>query len=229
MNHYDIIIEVNFQEPREMPALPDSGESWRSAGYLQQFYCTEESVEQAKALVLQHFRKNEPQPESSELHFFRVDPLQRLEKFEHFAHHADPAFTQEMFEQRHQYGIWFHGEQAHFSSEEELAASLPELDDDDEDDDLWDSGYEGKCQACDNYGPVDDLSLCPACGEKLERDFIRQREWEYSGLAFGLPHVAREKLRDMVIEDFGSKLEILAPKQPTADTGSKRQSGKRKK
>jgi prepilin-type N-terminal cleavage/methylation domain-containing protein len=35
--------------------------------------------------------------------------------------------------------------------------------------------YDGKCQACDAYGPVDDISLCEECAGKFERDTIRQR------------------------------------------------------
>lgn len=73
----------------------------------------------------------------------------------------------------------------------------------------WDS-YEGICQACDTYGPVNDMALCDYCAAKLERDFIRQREWHYSFSAFGLSDEERVKLRAEVIKKYGRKLELLA-------------------
>ena len=74
---------------------------------------------------------------------------------------------------------------------------------------IWD----GKCQACDCYGPVDDMSLCEECAGKLERDLIRQREWDYSASAFGLPPEAREELRRLVIAEFGEALELIAAEE----------------
>ena len=71
--------------------------------------------------------------------------------------------------------------------------------------------FDGKCQACDTYGPVDDMSFCPQCGGKFERDMIRQREWDYSASAFGLSDEDRERLRRQVIEEYGAKLELIAP------------------
>ncbi|MFQ5593008.1 MAG: hypothetical protein ACE5HA_02550 [Anaerolineae bacterium] len=71
--------------------------------------------------------------------------------------------------------------------------------------------WEGRCQACDLYGPVDDLSLCEHCGMMFERDMIRQRAWDYSAMAFGLPAEAREGLRRQVIEEFGESPELIAP------------------
>jgi hypothetical protein len=72
---------------------------------------------------------------------------------------------------------------------------------------LWD----GQCQACDRYGRVDDMILCESCGTRLERDFIRQRAWDYAASAFGLADEAREELRRQVIAQFGEKLELVAP------------------
>ena len=56
-----------------------------------------------------------------------------------------------------------------------------------------------------------DGSLCEECAGKLERDLIRQREWDYSASAFGLPPEAREELRRRVIAEFGDALELIAP------------------
>ena len=69
--------------------------------------------------------------------------------------------------------------------------------------------WDGQCQACDRYGPVNDLSLCEDCAGKLERDLIRQRDWDYSASAFGLPPEAREALRRQVIAEFGEALELI--------------------
>jgi hypothetical protein len=40
--------------------------------------------------------------------------------------------------------------------------------------------YDGQCYACDLLGRVDDLGLCEECRTKLERDLVRQRDWDYS-------------------------------------------------
>ncbi len=85
--------------------------------------------------------------------------------------------------------------------------------------------YEGKCQACDAYGPVDDMSMCDACAGKFERDVIRLREWDYSATAFGTPKESLEALRDEVIKRYGGKLEMLAP----PNEGARRSRKKRKK
>jgi len=71
--------------------------------------------------------------------------------------------------------------------------------------------FEGQCQACDMYGPVDDLSLCYDCAGKFERDMIRQREWDYSASAFGLSDEDCERLRVYVIKEYGAALELIAP------------------
>jgi hypothetical protein len=73
---------------------------------------------------------------------------------------------------------------------------------------LWD--FEGQCRACDIWGRVDDLGLCDDCAAKLDRDLIRQRAWDYSATAFGVSPEDREKLRQQVIAQFGTKLEFIA-------------------
>lgn len=70
---------------------------------------------------------------------------------------------------------------------------------------------EYKCQACDVFGPVDDLCLCETCSGKLERDMIRQRAWDYSASAFGVRPEDRETLRKEVIAKHGEALELIAP------------------
>ena len=96
-----------------------------------------------------------------------------------------------------------------------------------EDDDLNDFGlYEGECQGCDIIQPVNDLGLCEECNGKLERDMIRQRHWAYSALAFGCPEPKLEELRKEVIQQYGAKLELIAP---TKGNQKKKKNKKRKK
>ena len=70
---------------------------------------------------------------------------------------------------------------------------------------------EGKCQACDSYGLVDDVMLCESCSSRFERDMIRQRRWDYSALTFGLSAVDCEKLRKEVIKTYGAECEMVLP------------------
>ena len=71
--------------------------------------------------------------------------------------------------------------------------------------------WEGQCQVCDAWGPVDDLMLCETCTAMLERDLIRQRQWDYSASAFGLSAETREELRRQVIAEYGEALEMIDP------------------
>ncbi len=85
-----------------------------------------------------------------------------------------------------------------------------EFDDDDEY-----GFYEAECAGCDAFTRVDDLGLCSDCAGKLERDFIRERDWDYSATAFGVPSEKREELRQQIIKDYGEKLELKAPRGKT--------------
>ena len=61
------------------------------------------------------------------------------------------------------------------------------------------------------YVRVNDLSLCEKCAEKLERDLIRQRDWDYTVSAFCLPEEDRERLRLKIISQYGSEYELIEP------------------
>ena len=71
--------------------------------------------------------------------------------------------------------------------------------------------FDGMCRSCDDYARVNDVGLCSVCAGKFERDLIRQRDWDYSAAAYGLPDSKCDKLRNKVIADFGDSLELLAP------------------
>ena len=98
---------------------------------------------------------------------------------------------------------------------------------DSEEDDFEDYGFfEGECQGCDTFQPLNDLGLCEECDGKLDRDLIRQRDWAYSASAFGVPESKLEDLRKEVIKHYGEKLELIAP---TEQKQKKAKKNKRKK
>ena len=76
--------------------------------------------------------------------------------------------------------------------------------------------YQAECQGCDSFASVDDIGLCSACAGKFERDMIRERQWAYSALAFGVPSDRLEQLRQLITDQHGETLELIAP------TGTKR-------
>lgn len=106
----------------------------------------------------------------------------------------------------------------------DIVLNQDKQEDEDTADEFW-PGFEGECQGCDSYLPLNDLGLCDECAEKLDRDLIRQRDWEYSSLAFGVAVEQREALRQRVIREFGNSYELISP--PKAR--KKRQSSGRKK
>ena len=89
---------------------------------------------------------------------------------------------------------------------------------------FW-SSFKGECQGCDNYLPLNDFGLCDGCAEKFDRDLIRQRDWEYSALAFGVPTEQRERLRQRIIAQFGDSHELISPPK----TQKKKQSPRKRK
>ena len=71
--------------------------------------------------------------------------------------------------------------------------------------------YDGQCVACDLLGRVNDLGLCRECAGKLERDLVRERDWDHSASAFGLAEDDQEKLRRQIIAQYGEALELIEP------------------
>jgi hypothetical protein len=61
------------------------------------------------------------------------------------------------------------------------------------------------------------------------RTLIRQRDWDYSALAFGVPPEKRETLRKEIIGRYGEKLELIAPKKEPQRKPKKKRKGKKKK
>lgn len=91
------------------------------------------------------------------------------------------------------------------------------------------SDNRGECQGCNKIQPLDDLRLCNECAGKLDRDLIRERNWDYSVSAFGVPSSKREELRQHVISRYGEKLELIAPSKSMPSKGNKEKKRRRVK
>lgn len=89
--------------------------------------------------------------------------------------------------------------------------------------------YEGECQGCDFFTRLNELGLCEECAGKLERDLIRQRDWDYSAAAFGVPASKREELRRQIVAKYGEKLELIAPGKRRQKNRKSRKRKRRKK
>jgi DNA-directed RNA polymerase subunit RPC12/RpoP len=109
-------------------------------------------------------------------------------------------------------------------TEATLDFDLDDLFDNDPDDPF--DHFEGECQGCGLFLPVDHVGLCEECAGKLERDLIRERDWDYSATAFGITPEKREEIRKAVIDRYGERLELILPSRGGKETGS---SGKRRK
>lgn len=84
-----------------------------------------------------------------------------------------------------------------------------------------DSGcYQAQCQGCDSIRLVDDLGLCQERAQKLDRDLIRQRDWDYAASAFALTSSQREELRKQIIAEHGEALELVVPDGPEPPAAS---------
>ena len=71
------------------------------------------------------------------------------------------------------------------------------------------------CLGCDQLVTQrDDLGLCPDCAAKLDRDMMRDRDWERSWTAWQTPADQREALRAQVIARYGARYELIAPPAP---------------
>ncbi|MHC4540162.1 MAG: hypothetical protein ACYS74_10330 [Planctomycetota bacterium] len=88
--------------------------------------------------------------------------------------------------------------------------------------------YEGECLGCDIFTRVDDVGLCEECAAKLDRDLVRQRDWQYSKVAYGVPPEKREELRGKVIRQYGANLELIVGDEVEKSKPRRRRRGKRR-
>ena len=94
------------------------------------------------------------------------------------------------------------------------------------------TGYEADCHGCDIYGRVNEDGLCPDCAQKLERDLIRERDWNYTFSGYTLGDQGREELRKKVIAQYGQSLELIAgdpapPRKQRRRRRNRRKSGRK--
>ena len=89
--------------------------------------------------------------------------------------------------------------------------------------------YEAECRGREIFTQVDEAGLCKECVAKLERDLIRQRDWDYSTVSYGVPPEKREELRKKVIRQFGKDLELIAPYEVKKSNSRVRKRGKKKR
>jgi hypothetical protein len=87
--------------------------------------------------------------------------------------------------------------------------------------------YEGECQGCDIFTRVNDVGLCQECAAKLDRDLVRQRDWQYSTVAYGVPPDKREELRSKVIKQYGHDLELIGGSEVKRPKPRRQKRGKR--
>lgn len=70
--------------------------------------------------------------------------------------------------------------------------------------------YEAECHGCYLIKKVNHIPLCKSCNSKLERDLVRQRNYEYSELTAHLSSPEdKEKVRKDVINQYGEKFELV--------------------
>ncbi len=128
MKHYSIHIQVDFDKPRTIPPKTSSDEPRRAVGYFQYFFCTDTSKEKAKKMAIDHVMANEEDITSCQIRCDRIAWMRNLTSCEELADCTLTKLTQEMFENRHQYGIWYHSSKEYYGSEADYAASIDEAD-----------------------------------------------------------------------------------------------------
>ena len=111
-----------------MPPGKGSKGPWRAVGYFQYFFCSDKSKEKAKQMALDFVRANEADPETCRLRCDRIAWMRGQTSREELAGCCMGELTQEMFERRHDHGIWFHSDKQYYVSEADSAASLTEED-----------------------------------------------------------------------------------------------------
>jgi hypothetical protein len=72
------------------------------------------------------------------------------------------------------------------------------------------------CIGCDQVvSQRDTLGRCPACAATLDRDMMRDRDWERSWTAWQIPADQRDALRAQVVARYGARYGLRAPPAPT--------------
>ncbi len=128
MKHYSVDIQVDFDKPRTMPPAKWSNGPWQAVGYFQYFYCTDQSKEKAKKIAIEHVISNETDVTSCQIRCDRIAWMRRLTSYDQLSGCSMGELTQEMFDNRNEYGIWYCSTKKYYVSEADYAASIDEDD-----------------------------------------------------------------------------------------------------
>jgi len=124
MKQYSVSIQVDFDEPRVMPPGKGSKAPWNAIGYFRYFYCSDVSKDKAKQMALDFVNTNETGPEACR---FRCDHIAWMRGLTS-RDQIPGRLTQEMFEKRHEHGIWYDSDKQYYVSEADSAASWTDED-----------------------------------------------------------------------------------------------------
>jgi hypothetical protein len=128
MKQYSVDIQVDFDKPREIPPLEGHKDPARAVGYFRYFYCSAGSKDEARRMALEFTREDEAAPERCRFKCERIAWMRGLTSRDQLVSLSPVKLTEEMFEQRHNHGIWWDGGKEYYVSEADAAASLTEGD-----------------------------------------------------------------------------------------------------
>ena len=128
MKHYSVDIQVDFDAPRVMSSGKGRTGPWRAIGYLRYFFCSDSSKEKAKQQVLDFVRADETEPETCRFKCVRIAWMRTLTSMDQIAGGCMSPLTKEMFERRHEYGIWCYSDKQYYVSDADAYAAWVEED-----------------------------------------------------------------------------------------------------
>jgi len=128
MKYYSVDIQVDFEEPRVMPPGKGRERPLRAAGYFRYFYCSDRSKEKAKQQVLDFVRMDEVAPETCRFRCDRIAWMRWLTSIDAIGGGLMSSLTKEMYERRHEYGIWGDSGKQYYVSEADAAADWADRD-----------------------------------------------------------------------------------------------------
>ena len=128
MKQYSVDIQVDFDAPRAMLLGEGIKGPWRAVGYFRYFYCSDESKDKAKQMVLKFVRANETDPEKCRFRCDHIAWMRGLISKDQIGNGFVGPLTQEMFEKRHNHGIWCDSGKQYYVSEADSVASWTEED-----------------------------------------------------------------------------------------------------
>lgn len=111
-----------------MPPSKGSKSPWNAIGYFRYFFCSDGSKEKAKQMALDFAKVNETNPETCRFRCDRIAWMRWLTSKDQVSGGLMEPLTQEMFERRHERGIWYDSGKQYYVSEADAAAAWAEED-----------------------------------------------------------------------------------------------------